>query len=156
MGRGRKKYMREHALPEYQKGIFLPGGAKINKGLKYTGGEVQYIRGNAPRSRRELETRYTENELIASAEKILKERKNRKTSITANGRVIGSAQGFRDNKTVIKEAAYIFNKYSEMSHNNQIRDNGAIAAHPNLWGMGILFETADKKGKTKNGKAKRE
>ena len=150
MGRGRKKYLAEKQLPPFMRGIFLSGGEKVNKKLSYTHGEIYYERGGAPRSRMELDASEDENTLIVSGKKILKNRKNRRASITANGRVIGSAQGFRDNATILKEAVYIFLKYSEMADKEEVRKNGAVGAHPAVWGMGILFE-----GKAKNGKQKK-
>src|SRR5574337_591630 len=33
-GRGRKKYMADHDLPPYMRGIFLSGGAKVNTNLE--------------------------------------------------------------------------------------------------------------------------
>lgn len=166
MGRGRKKYLADHNLPPYMKGIFLSGGAKVNSGLHYVAGEVRYKRGGADRARSELYTHGDVDELIESGKDILKNRKSRRTSITANGRVIGSAQNMRDNQTILKEAAHIFLKYSEMADAGKNRTRKfasgeqftCAAAHPSEWGMGILFEAANKpikaKGK-KNAKAKR-
>jgi len=144
MGRGRKKYMQDHGLPEWLGGIFLPGGAAVTKNLKYVKGEVYYERGGSPRSWQELNTSGGEEELLDSADKILKKRKRRTAALTANGFVIGGAQNLKSNSLIKKEAVHIFLKYAEMSDNGEMRKhNGALtrAAHPNTWGMGILFET---------------
>lgn len=147
MGRGRKKYLADADLPPYMRGIFLPGGEKVNKKLQFVKGAIKYERGGQERERYELETGGDENDLIDSAKEILKNRKNRRATITANGRAIGGAANMKDNGTVLKEASYIFLKYAEMHEKGEVRERmlkggmvREIAAHPNEWGMGILFE----------------
>lgn len=161
MGKGRKKYLEKSGLPRYMRGIFLPGGEKINKNLQFIGGAVRYERGNKEtreydtRERFELDTSGDDADLIASAKDIVKFRAGRKAAITANGRVIGAAYPLRSNDLIVREAAYIFNKYAEMSAKGELRipKNGGqvLAAHPSVWGMGVLFEGEPKNsGKGKN------
>jgi hypothetical protein len=149
MGRGRKRYMTEKELPIYMRGIFLSGGAKVNKKLEYSHNEVKYERKGSPRARsNDLDTSAEDAEFISSAKKILKRRKGRKATITAAGRAIGAVIPTREDDLIIKEGLRIFNKYAEMSYNNERRErrnaNGTVylteAAHPSEWGMAILFE----------------
>ena len=143
MGKGRKKYMHDKGLPPWLGGIFLSGGEAVNKKLRYEKGEVKYERGGAPRSWTELDTGDDEHALLKSADKILKRRARRTAALTANGFVISSAQNLRANELIKKEAAYIFLKYSDMYDAGEMRTHkGHLqqAAHPNTWGMGILFE----------------
>lgn len=161
IGRGRKKYMAEHGLPAYFIGVDLPGGTKVNSNVEYINGEFRYERAGQLRSRMELETRYTEVELIASAKKLLKMRKGRKAALTARGRVMGQIPATKNENVLIKEAVYTYNKYEGMFARGEQRErrnaNGTVyyqdAAHPSEWGMGILFEgKIVTKGKAKNGK----
>lgn len=163
IGKGRTKYMRDNNLPAYMRGIYLPGGAKVNKNVQYVAGGIYYERGGAKRERHELNTALDDRALIESAKQILKGRKNRTTSITAAGRVIGSAQGMRDNATIIKEAVYIFNKYAQMADKGETRtrkyasgaEYQAKAAHPSTWGMGVLFESKPPKAAEKRSTKKK-
>jgi len=144
------------------RGEFMSGGAKVNKNVKYIKGEFYYERGGKPRTRMELDTSGTVEDLLNSADYVLKRRKNRTTALTANGRVIGMAQNMRTNDIIKSQASFIFLKYSEMADNGEYRKhNGALtkAAHPAEWGIGILFEKGgqaaterDKGKKSRKGK----
>ena len=140
MRAGRAKYMRDNGLPVWLRGIFLPGGEKINRDLHYIKNEVRYTRGGAARARTELDTSGDEQVLLKSADKILKNRKRRTTALTANGFVIGSAQNMRTNELIKKEAVHIFLKYSTMYENEEFREGKyktTKAAHPSDWGTGL-------------------
>ena len=155
----RIRYMEDNDLPKWQKVIVLPGGEKINKNVEYQNGELTYTRAGEKRSRYKLYTAGTSDDLKNSAKEILKNRKGRKATITAAGKAIGAVVPTEEDKLIIREALYIFNKYSSMYEKGEMRTrtnaNGTKykqdAAHPNEWGMGILFEEnkPKKKGKRK-------
>jgi hypothetical protein len=158
MKRGRKKYSADTGYPSYFKGIFLSGGKKHNTNVSYSNGEIKYNRGSSTRYRREIDTT-SEEAVENSTREILKNRKRRRTHITANGRVIGSTQArMTSNDVVIREALYIFNKYAQAANSGEYRTRTdgrhagkeQLAAHPSVWGMGILFE-----GKENNGTKKK-
>lgn len=155
--RERIRYMEDNGLPKWQKVIMLPGGQKINKNVTYKNGELSYIRAGEKRSRYRLYTEGTSDDLKNSAKEILKFRNKRKATITAAGRAIGSVIPTTEDRLLIREALYIFNKYASMYENGEMRTrrnaNGSTyqqrAAHPSEWGMGILFEENKPKRKGK-------
>lgn len=169
IGRGRKKFLIDNGYPVFARGVDLPGGEKINSDVHYTGGKLFYTRGNERRIRTRIYTDGTEDDLIKSVKDILRDKpRNWRTSITASGRVIGSAQNLT-NKAAITEALYIWHKYSDMAgqYFEQGEDGNYMrarrnkdgttylqkVAHPSEWGMGILFEQK-LKGGARHGKRK--
>lgn len=181
MGTGRKKYMQEAGAPSWLRGIVRPGGTKLNSNLRYIGGEILYERNGTPRSQsNDLDTSAGENEFISSAQKVLKNRRGRKATMTANGRRIGSIIPTRDSDLLISEGVRVFNKYSRAFYANEKPDeelereferghNGDVyrwrsqgngkkflqkVAHPSEWGMAVLFEGTARKKTTSRKKIK--
>ena len=152
VGTGRKKYMHDHGLPGYFKGIFLPGGTKKNDKVEYIGGGLLYERDNTKRTRFLIDA--TSEETVKKSIKNIwkKKAENEKAAITSDGRVIGSAQNRIDIDALMIEALYLRNKYALAAANGEMREikNGhrnkdgtkkiVAAAHPSEWPMGVLFE----------------
>lgn len=166
IGRGRKKFQQSQGLPTYFKGTFLPGGEKKNSGVEFIGGGLLYVKDGAERVRFEINT--TSEDTVKISVRAIWQEKNKGTraAITAAGRVIGSAQGMTDLRTLTTQALYIWNKYTLAADNGEMRQVKAWglkpdgtpyfvpAAHPGTWPMGVLFEAPPKKKAPNSGKGK--
>lgn len=171
VGRGRKKFLTERGLPKYARGVFLPGGTKKNKQVKYVDGELRYTRGNSERSLTEINTLDGEAGVIKSVAEIWKKRAGRSVTATAGGRAISSIAGIKNKQLFTREILYTFNKYENaflaqqigVDENTENVPHGLIVidgvvyrdrkgkhgltpvARPSDWGMGVLFEGKAKK-----------
>ena len=154
MGKGRKKYLKEAGLPLYMRGIYIPGGTKVNSRVEYVSGVVRYMRGNAMRGRIDLDCKSEESTEQSARDALRARPKGFSAALTANGRVIAGEINMDDDELVVTSALYIFNKYADMAANGEIRyinsggqKHAVRAAHPSQWGIGILFEQKESRAR---------
>jgi len=138
--RNAKRYAKDNGLPSYIRGVFMSGGERDNYNVKYSEGKIKYMRGGAAREYTPLNN-WSERVLIKELRETVGgyDINDGTLYLTANGRVMRNTQ--TDEPAALEaNARYTFNKYKEMAARGEIRSNGAIAAHPKKWGIGVLFE----------------
>jgi hypothetical protein len=145
-----KQYASKNKLPKYLKGVFMNGGADINKMAAFDSksGRLSYVRGFTERDFVPLNC-WSERSMMLELNEELKRTDEGMLYLAANGRVMRGTQAPTDDKEYIRVMArLIFTTYKDMSDRGEMRRVGTkhktLAAHPNKWGIGLIFEKAEK------------
>lgn len=168
--KGAREYIENNMLPKSAKGILLPGGEKINKGVSIKGGAVHYLRGDAELSQYPLDAR-TEKTLEKSIRQhgAMIERENNFSYIGTSGGKISGVEVLQQNNRwkrepfpqtsgaeegatdqIVNLSLSLYLKYAAMAKAGEFRKDrtdarGRVhtrrkAAHPKKWGMTLIIE----------------